>query len=419
MPNRFDFPGSRFNEVIVSLVLVSGSLFMGSDTVGAATTKLGEETYKQVCIGCHLMGVLGAPKHQDAAEWKKRYAKGEEVLVQNALKGVGKMPPKGGNPNVTEEAIRAAIRYMAGAASGGASKPVSASTGKDVSGARTTAAGDAGKSVVDRVCKGCHEVGILGAPKIGVVEDWEPRLKKGENVLVDNAEKGIGSMPPKGGDASLDRDALLAAIRYMSRKPTPKIQVASATKKPAGKSAPKRSGTRVAEKKTTISRVNRFNRLMTPPSERNPPPAKDGIHDPQNPGTQVLQPPKEAFDLLPKGQSGNYVDWVRAFSEGLIEPRYDRLDPTKKPIVMDLNIVREVKGSMPDVVYPHKPHLEWLDCSNCHPAIFEPKKGANSISMAEILLGKKCGVCHGRVAFPVSECRRCHSKKKTTKAAAR
>jgi c(7)-type cytochrome triheme protein len=79
---------------------------------------------------------------------------------------------------------------------------------------------------------------------------------------------------------------------------------------------------------------------------------------------------------------------------------------------MDLNIVREVKGSMPDVVYPHKQHTEWLDCSNCHPAIFIPQKGANAISMAAILMGEKCGVCHGKVAFPVSECRLCHSKKK-------
>jgi c(7)-type cytochrome triheme protein len=80
--------------------------------------------------------------------------------------------------------------------------------------------------------------------------------------------------------------------------------------------------------------------------------------------------------------------------------------------VLDLNIVREVKGSMPDVVYPHKQHTQWLDCSNCHPAIFIPMKGANQISMASILMGEKCGVCHGKVAFPVSECRRCHSKAK-------
>jgi c(7)-type cytochrome triheme protein len=77
---------------------------------------------------------------------------------------------------------------------------------------------------------------------------------------------------------------------------------------------------------------------------------------------------------------------------------------------MDLNVVREVKGSMPDVVFPHKQHTGWLQCANCHPATFNPQKGANRISKASILLGEKCGVCHGKVAFPVSECRLCHQR---------
>jgi c(7)-type cytochrome triheme protein len=156
---------------------------------------------------------------------------------------------------------------------------------------------------------------------------------------------------------------------------------------------------------------NVFNRLMKPPSMRNPPPAKDGIHDP--PAATLLQPPKDSFGQLPKGTSGNYVDWVKALEAGDIQPRFDRVDPDAKPVIMDLNIVREVKGSMPNVVYPHKQHTEWLDCSNCHPAIFVPQKGGNDISMAAILLGEKCGVCHGKVAFPVSECRRCHSQSKS------
>ena len=156
---------------------------------------------------------------------------------------------------------------------------------------------------------------------------------------------------------------------------------------------------------------NQFNRLMAPPSKRNPPPTQDGIHD--GPGAAMLQTPKSAFENLPKGKSGNYVDWVKALDQKKIEPRYDKSDPEVQPIVMDLNIVHEVKGSMPNVVYPHKQHTEWLDCSNCHPAIFVPQKGANSITMASILLGQQCGVCHGKVAFPVSECRRCHSQAKT------
>ncbi len=157
---------------------------------------------------------------------------------------------------------------------------------------------------------------------------------------------------------------------------------------------------------------NAFNRLMTPPAKRNPPPTEDGIHDPKSTGTQGLQAPKEAFDPLPKAQSGNYIDWVKSFDSKKIQPRFDRDDPKAQPVIMDLTIVREVKGSMPDVVFPHKQHTEWLDCSNCHPALFVPQKGANQMSMASIMLGESCGVCHGKVAFPVADCRRCHSEAK-------
>lgn len=162
---------------------------------------------------------------------------------------------------------------------------------------------------------------------------------------------------------------------------------------------------------------NRFNRLMKPAAERNAPPPEDGIHDPDSPGTHLLQTPREAFEALPDSNSGNYVQWNEAMDQGLIEPRNSLTPVSTPPIVLDLNIIREVKGSMPDVVYPHKQHTQWLDCSNCHPAIFIPQKGANQISMASILLGEKCGVCHGKVAFPVSECRRCHSRPKDQAAA--
>ncbi len=404
--------------------LLAGLVIVQTLGAGAAAAQQrGEDVYNKVCIGCHLMGIVGAPKAQDVAAWRERYKKGEETLIHNALNGIGKMPPRGGNPTITPDDIRAAIRYMAGDA---ARSPVQANSGAGKE--KTSAAGaeqpvaesspartDAGigKKIVERVCKGCHELGVLNAPRIGAAADWKPRLGKGLETLLESALNGIGNMPPKGGDASLTKEDLRVAIQYMS---APSAS-AKATSAGGAEKAASDGGKAAAEpaptpKRVTLTGVNRFNRLMTPPAERNRPPALDGIHDPNNPGTMALQAPREAFITLPKGQSGNYVDWVKALQEALIAPRFDRLDPSKKPMIMDLNIVREVKGSMPDVVYPHKAHLEWLDCSNCHPAIFEPKKGANSISMAEIILGKKCGVCHGKVAFPVAECRRCHSRKK-------
>ena len=160
--------------------------------------------------------------------------------------------------------------------------------------------------------------------------------------------------------------------------------------------------------------ANSFNRLMKrPASAPNAPPARDGIHDPSNPGTGLLQWPSAAFEGLPRSSDGNKVDWVKALEEGKIKPRYEIDDPNAEPFLLDLVIVRQVKGSMPNVVYPHYQHTQWLDCSNCHDEIFIPQKGANQISMAGILLGQKCGVCHGKVAFPVSDCRRCHSLPKT------
>ncbi len=166
--------------------------------------------------------------------------------------------------------------------------------------------------------------------------------------------------------------------------------------------------------KGQVSSANIFNRLLKKPKAKNLPPAEDGVHDPDNDNTHVLQPPKIAFDGLPTTDFGNYVDWVKALDTRLLQPRYDRFDPTVEPLVMDLDIVREVKASVPDVVFPHKPHTQWLHCSNCHPKIFIPQRKANVMSMSGILLGQQCGVCHGKVSFPITtkSCKKCHSKPK-------
>jgi len=245
---------------------------------------------------------------------------------------------------------------------------------------------------------------VLNAPKFGDAAAWAARTKAGLPALVKSAAAGTAKgMPPRGGRADLNDAQLRAVIDYMVAgtaappPPAPTPQVANAAPAPA-------SG----------AEVNAFNRLLKPLGRVNRPAVESGIHDPSNDMTLQLQPPSVAFNGLPRSMAGNHIDWVKSLDSKGINPRWDRNDPTAAAVVMDLNIVREVKGSMPDVVYPHKQHTEWLDCSNCHPAIFLPQKGANQISMASILLGQKCGVCHGKVAFPVSECRLCHSRKKAT-----
>ena len=127
----------------------------------------------------------------------------------------------------------------------------------------------------------------------------------------------------------------------------------------------------------------------------------------------MLNTPLDAYTELPRNKAGNRVDWVAALASKKIAPRWDRADAKAEGMVMDMDIVRVTRGSMPNVVFPHKQHTEWLACANCHPAIFVPKKGANQLSMSLILSGQKCGVCHGKVAFPPSECSKCHTQKKS------
>jgi c(7)-type cytochrome triheme protein len=289
-----------------------------------------------------------------------------------------------------------------------------------------------GKAVYEKTCALCHATGMAGAPKFGSAADWSGRAARGKAVLYASALNGTPrGMPARGGNLELKDAEVKAAVDFMlSSAALPKPAVAKKevpatetrekgeTKKkplepaPASASAPAATSPPAPAARQADADVNAFNRLLRPASRRNPPPAEDGIHDPANDGTNALQAPRTAYATLPRANSGNRVDWVAALGQKRIQPRWDRADSKASGLVLDLNIVREVKGSMPDVVYPHKQHTEWLDCSNCHPAIFVPQKGANQISMAAILLGEKCGVCHGKVAFPVSECRLCHSKKK-------
>jgi len=163
-----------------------------------------------------------------------------------------------------------------------------------------------------------------------------------------------------------------------------------------------------------VAPANELNQNLKKPKHKNAPPAEDGVHDPNDEAVQKLQHPKKAYADLPPSQFGNYVDWVKAIEQGKIEPRWVKDDPKAEPFVMDLDIVRPVKASVPDVVFPHRQHTEWLFCSNCHPGIFIPQRQANIINMSLIISGKKCGVCHGKVSFPIETltCKKCHSKPK-------
>ncbi|MDR2239649.1 MAG: c-type cytochrome [Zoogloeaceae bacterium] len=76
----------------------------------------GKKIYDALCVTCHAVGIVGAPKFGDKAAWAPRLATGLDALVASALKGKGVMPPKGGNPSIPDADIRAAVEYMTAAA---------------------------------------------------------------------------------------------------------------------------------------------------------------------------------------------------------------------------------------------------------------------------------------------------------------
>ncbi len=136
--------------------------------------------------------------------------------------------------------------------------------------------------------------------------------------------------------------------------------------------------------------------------------AEDGLRDPASPAVRLLQPPEEALSKLEPDTAGNQVRWVKALDKGQIEPRSSILPGTEVE-VYDGDVYLNLRGGMPPVRFPHREHTLWLACSNCHDEIFKKEPGSNKLSMFVILQGEQCGVCHGAVAFPLTECSRCHN----------
>ena len=80
---------------------------------GAAS---GKSTFDSVCTACHGTGLAGAPKLGDKAAWAPRIKTGNNALYASALHGKGAMPPKGGNPALSDADVKAAVDYMVSAA---------------------------------------------------------------------------------------------------------------------------------------------------------------------------------------------------------------------------------------------------------------------------------------------------------------
>ena len=66
------------------------------------------------------------------------------------------------------------------------------------------------------------------------------------------------------------------------------------------------------------------------------------------------------------------------------------------------------------VTFDHSQHLQQEginnNCKVCHDAVFNIGKKVRH-TMADMEKGKSCGACHGKSAFSLTECGRCHNTK--------
>lgn len=245
---------------------------VGTVVLAAATAAhgnlTGADVYGQVCKTCHETGLAGAPKAGDKAAWGPRIAEGEKTLVQHAIGGfqgkTGVMPPKGGNPDLTDDEVHRAVAYLANLAGAGfkapaptqtaaaappapaapaASAPAAAPPATGAPAAASAAAASAvppavaaataapapaatatasaaspaaeGKAVYDQTCHVCHGTGLAGSPKFGDKAAWAPRIATGIDALHNAAIHGLNAMPPKGGNTALTDAQVKAAVDYM------------------------------------------------------------------------------------------------------------------------------------------------------------------------------------------------------------
>ena len=214
----------------------------------------GAGIYNNICMACHETGAAGAPIRGDEEAWAERTEQGFATLLDHAINGIGAMPAKGGNPNLSDQEVEAAVAYMVepvmevpdlsggdeaaadeaasseeSGANEAATEETAAAEGEDAASEEEMVASDdaaaseaaSGGSGLDGEalyassgCVACHAAGVAGAPKLGDSEAWSSRLEQGKDALYQSVLNGKGVMPPRGGSSASDEE-IMAVVDYM------------------------------------------------------------------------------------------------------------------------------------------------------------------------------------------------------------
>lgn len=172
-----------------------------------APDRSGKEVVEAVCITCHGPGKDGAPRIGNTTEWSRHAAQGLKAMTSNAITGIRKMPAHGGQGALTDLEISRAVSYM-----------VSGGSAVDPKKAYSSPEQISGEQLVHMHCQNCHASGKDGAPRIGNMNDWAPRLKLGLDHLVQSSIRGHNAMPARSGMNNLSDADMKAAVSYMANQ---------------------------------------------------------------------------------------------------------------------------------------------------------------------------------------------------------
>jgi cytochrome c5 len=106
----------RLSNLFLATLLLAAQAAVAEERSGA-------QVYETTCSECHATGKLNAPKLGDAKRWGKLVREGLDEIVPASLRGIRKMPAKGGNPDLSDLEVARAVVYMANAGGGKFAEP--------------------------------------------------------------------------------------------------------------------------------------------------------------------------------------------------------------------------------------------------------------------------------------------------------
>ncbi len=137
------------------------------------------------------------------------------ILLANAV--TSQFKPAAGSDGMEAERVAERLR------------PLAQVEVKDASDVGSLKAGD---QVYAAQCAACHASGAAGAPKLGDMAAWGPRLKTGFDTLLHSALAGKGAMGAQGGGDFSDFE-IARAVVYMANQSGGKLDEPKAPAAPA------------------------------------------------------------------------------------------------------------------------------------------------------------------------------------------